>query len=56
VIAGNVASAMQESKLQLAGRDAYIAGPPAMIRAVLEVLHGIGISGERIHVDSFGAG
>jgi CDP-4-dehydro-6-deoxyglucose reductase len=56
VVAGNVAKAMQESNVSIAGRDAYIAGPPVMIRAVLEVLHGVGISGERIHVDSFGAG
>jgi CDP-4-dehydro-6-deoxyglucose reductase len=56
VVAGNLANAVRESNLPLAGRDAYVAGPPAMIRAVLEVLHGIGLGRERIHVDSFGAG
>ncbi len=40
----------------VADRDVYVAGPPAMIRAVFDVLHGAGFKADQIHVDSFGAG
>jgi CDP-4-dehydro-6-deoxyglucose reductase len=56
VVTGNVAAAMQQSEWPIAGRDAYVAGPPAMIRAVLDVLRHAGLTADRIHVDSFGAG
>jgi CDP-4-dehydro-6-deoxyglucose reductase len=56
VVEGTVADALRAGGASIAGRDAYVAGPPAMIRAVLEVLHGAGVPADRIHVDSFGAG
>jgi CDP-4-dehydro-6-deoxyglucose reductase len=55
IVKGRVAKALQESSVPIAGHDVYVAGPPAMIRAVLDVLHGAGVSPDRIHVDSFGA-
>jgi len=54
VFKGNVAQALRQSELPIVGHDAYIAGPPSMIRAVLETLHQAGLSSEQIHVDSFG--
>jgi CDP-4-dehydro-6-deoxyglucose reductase len=56
VVEGTVADALRASPVPVAGRDAYVAGPPAMIRAVLEVLHGAGLTPEHIHVDAFGGG
>ena len=56
VVEGRVADALRASGAPLGGRDAYVAGPPAMIRSVLDVLHGAGIPPDRIHVDSFGSG
>jgi CDP-4-dehydro-6-deoxyglucose reductase, E3 len=55
VVTGNVAMAIQQVEFQIACRDAYVAGPPGMIRAVLDVLHRAGIKPEKIHVDSFGS-
>jgi NAD(P)H-flavin reductase len=55
VVEGNVADALRASPVPIAGRDAYVAGPAPMIRAVLEVLHGAGLTTEHIHVDAFGA-
>jgi len=55
VVEGTVAEALRKSKLPIAGRDAYVAGPPAMIRAALDVLNEAGLSAAQIHVDSFGA-
>lgn len=55
VVTGNVAMAIQQSELLIACRDAYVAGPPGMIRAVLDILHHAGITTEKIHVDSFGS-
>jgi CDP-4-dehydro-6-deoxyglucose reductase len=56
VVEGNVADAIRGSNLPIAGRDAYVAGPPVMIRGVVDVLHRAGLAVDRIHVDSFGAG
>ncbi|MDZ7653314.1 MAG: FAD-binding oxidoreductase [Burkholderiaceae bacterium] len=55
VVEGNVADALRASPAPIAACDAYVAGPPAMIRAVLDVLHGAGLTPEQIHVDAFGA-
>lgn len=55
IVKGRVAKAMQASSVPIAGHDAYVAGPPAMIRAVLDVLHSAGVTPDRIYVDSFGA-
>jgi CDP-4-dehydro-6-deoxyglucose reductase len=55
VVEGNVAKALRNSKWPIARRDAYVAGPPAMIRAVLDMLHRAGLTADRIHTDSFRA-
>jgi CDP-4-dehydro-6-deoxyglucose reductase len=55
VVEGNVTDALRASPAPIAGRDAYVAGPQPMIRAVLDVLHGAGLQPEQIHVDAFGA-
>lgn len=39
---------------RLGTADVYLAGPPAMVRAVHEVLNAAGLQLDRIHVDSFG--
>jgi CDP-4-dehydro-6-deoxyglucose reductase len=54
VVAGNVATAMRQSVWPVAGRDAYVAGPPGMIPFVVDVLHQAGITPEHIVIDSFG--
>jgi CDP-4-dehydro-6-deoxyglucose reductase len=54
-VAGTVADAIRASAMDLAGRDAYVAGPPAMMRAVLDALATRGIERARIAVDAFGA-
>jgi len=51
---GTVADALDASGHSLAGRDAYVAGPPAMIPSILRVLGRLGVQGDRIFVDSFG--
>ncbi|MGA8033631.1 MAG: FAD-binding oxidoreductase [Casimicrobiaceae bacterium] len=56
VVEGRVADALRGIGSAVADRDAYVAGPPAMIRSVLDVLHGAGLRADEIHVDSFGAG
>jgi NAD-dependent dihydropyrimidine dehydrogenase PreA subunit len=38
----------------IANREAYVAGPPAMIGSVIAELRAAGIRAENIHVDSFG--
>ena len=55
MVEGRVADALRGIGSAAADRDAYVAGPPAMIRAVLDVLHGAGVGTDEIHVDSFGA-
>ena len=56
VVEGNVAKALRDSEWIVAGRDGYVAGPPVMIRGVVDVLHRAGLTADRIYVDSFGAG
>jgi CDP-4-dehydro-6-deoxyglucose reductase len=56
LVEGRVTDALRAGGGPLGGRDVYVAGSPAMIRSVLEVLRGAGIPADRIHVDSFGAG
>ena len=53
-VTGSVADALRTPGLDLAARDAYVAGPPAMIPAVVAVLRQQGIPDEHIAVDSFG--
>jgi len=53
-VAGNVAQALCQSELPIAGHDAYVAGPPGMIPPVVEALHAAGIASEHIAIDSFG--
>jgi CDP-4-dehydro-6-deoxyglucose reductase len=55
VVGGTAADAIRSSTIDLAGRDAYVAGPPAMMRAVLDALEARGIARGRIAVDAFGA-
>jgi len=53
-ILGSVVQAIAADNARLAGRDAYVAGPPAMIPAVVETLTQRGVDHDRIRVDSFG--
>ena len=55
MVEGTVAAAVRSSAIDLTGRDAYIAGPPTMVRAVLGALAARGVEGSRIVVDAFGA-
>ena len=52
--AGTVLDALSRDPDVLNGRDLYIAGPPAMLRALTQALNARGIDGRRLHVDSFG--
>ena len=53
-VAGNVAQVIASDGLRLAGYDAYIAGPPAMMSSVMDALTRSGVARDRIRVDSFG--
>ncbi|MCQ2036328.1 FAD-binding oxidoreductase [Stutzerimonas kunmingensis] len=53
-ITNSVIDALHAPGLALAGRDAYVAGPPVMMPAVVAALAQEGIDHERIRVDSFG--
>jgi len=53
VVSGGVAPAIASAE-SLAGRDAYVAGPPAMMPAVAAALAQGGIERDRIRIDSFG--
>ncbi len=53
-VTGSLAAAIAETNTSLAGRDAYIAGPPAMMPAVTAALRTRGMDPQRITVDSFG--
>jgi len=53
-VAGNVAHAISIEGSKLTARDAYVAGPPAMMPAVIEALRRQGIADDRMFVDSFG--
>ena len=55
MVAGTVADAIRASAIDLSGRDAYVAGPPAMMRAVLDALAARGLERARIAIDAFGA-
>jgi CDP-4-dehydro-6-deoxyglucose reductase len=52
--AGKLADVVAASGESLGGRDVYVAGPPAMIPAVLDALTKLGVQRERTLVDSFG--
>jgi CDP-4-dehydro-6-deoxyglucose reductase len=54
MVEGNVADALRQSRLPIAGHDAYVAGPPGMIPFVVDVLHEAGITAQHIVIDSFG--
>jgi len=51
---GTVLDALARSPAVLAGRDLYIAGPPAMLRGLAQALQAQGVDSRRLHVDSFG--
>ena len=53
-VTGTIIDALRTPGLALAGRDAYIAGPPAMMSTVIDSLRHQGIPAEHIAVDSFG--
>jgi len=53
-VTGSLIDALRTPDLALATRDAYVAGPPAMMPDVVAALENTGIDHERIHVDSFG--
>ncbi len=52
---GTVYDALAASELNLATRDAYVAGPSKTVGAVVEVLLKKGMSSDHILVDSYGA-
>ena len=54
VVAGQVAQALRQSSLPIAGHDAYVAGPPAMIPFVVDALRESGIAADHVVIDSFG--
>lgn len=51
---GWLTDAIRDATAVLAGRDAYVAGPPAMMPAVTAALRSLGVEHDRILVDSFG--
>jgi len=51
---GDIAQALASEGDSLAGRDAYVAGPPAMMPSVAAALTQCGIAREHTRVDSFG--
>jgi CDP-4-dehydro-6-deoxyglucose reductase len=51
---GAVYEALSRHADELAGRDAYVAGPTSTLTEVLSVLRSSGLPRERIRVDSFG--
>jgi CDP-4-dehydro-6-deoxyglucose reductase len=51
---GNLSQVIEASGEPLAGRDAYVAGPPTMMPVVLSALSQLGVQQDRIRVDSFG--
>lgn len=54
IYSGQVTQALSQSTRPIVGHDAYVAGPPAMIAAVVDVLREAGIVGEHVVTDSFG--
>ncbi len=53
-VTGDVIDALHAQNLVLAGRDAYLAGPPGMLDAVIRELRDAGVQNEAIHVAAFG--
>jgi CDP-4-dehydro-6-deoxyglucose reductase len=54
ILSGNLGRVISTVGLKLTSRDAYVAGPPAMMPAVIETLRRQGVADERVFVDSFG--
>jgi NAD(P)H-flavin reductase len=54
VVQGSLADAIDRTTAVLPGRDAYLAGPPAMMPAVTAALRNKGLEQRRLTVDSFG--
>jgi CDP-4-dehydro-6-deoxyglucose reductase, E3 len=53
VIKESLADALRNAVNDLKGYDAYVAGPPSMIPAVIKSLVAKGVKHERVKVDSF---
>ena len=53
-VSGNVVDALRTVTAQLAGRDAYLAGPPGMLAAAVAELRANGLAREQILTDAFG--
>lgn len=51
---GTVLDAVARHPARLAGRDLYVAGPPAMLRGLSQALNAQGVDGRRVTSDSFG--
>lgn len=51
---GTVLDAVVRHPARLAGRDLYIAGPPAMLRGLSQALNAQGVDSRRVFTDSFG--
>jgi CDP-4-dehydro-6-deoxyglucose reductase len=54
VVAGLLGEAISRSPASLSGRDAYVAGPPAMMPSVAAALRARGVDQQHLSVDSFG--
>jgi NAD(P)H-flavin reductase len=54
IINKSLVDVIEESKIDSAHSDIYIAGPPPMIPSLIKKLVGKGTPLERIYVDSFG--
>jgi CDP-4-dehydro-6-deoxyglucose reductase len=54
VIEGQVGQALRASHSRIAGHDAYVAGPPAMIPSVVDALRESGVAADHVVIDSFG--
>ena len=50
---GLVTEVLRRREPNLAGRDAYVCGPPPMVDAAIEVLTGLGVSEQDIFFDKF---
>jgi NAD(P)H-flavin reductase len=50
---GMVTDAVAEDRLDLDGAKAYIAGPPPMVEAAVELLAGLGMRRRDCHADAF---
>jgi CDP-4-dehydro-6-deoxyglucose reductase len=51
---GSVLDALARNPSRLAGRDLYVAGPPAMLRGLSQALNAQGVDSRRVFTDSFG--